>query len=70
MKYNDIYINYFNKVVFVKNCMDYSFMNEIKGKREIDTNTQKTYFITTQEEIKKLPYYEKVIKELKVKKWT
>ena len=69
MKYNDVYINYFNKVVFVKNCMDYSFMSGLRGKREIDTNTQKTYFITTKEEIKKLPYYEKVIKELKVKIW-
>ena len=39
-------------------------MNGLNGKREIDVMSGKTYFITTQEEIKKLPNYEKIKKQL------
>ena len=65
-KYDLVYLNPFGGVVFVKNDRDLFFMNELKGKREIEVTSGKTYFIITKEEIKKLPNYETIKKQLNI----
>ena len=65
-KYDLVYLNPFGDVVFIKNDRDLFFMDDLRGKREIDVMSGKTYFITTQEEIKKLPNYENIKKELNI----
>lgn len=63
-RYDDVYLNPFGNVVFVKRDRDLFFMLGLRGKREIDVMSGKTYFVTTWEEIKKLPDYENIKKQL------
>jgi len=68
--YDEVYLNPYGQVVLVADRLDGYFMLGYRGKKSIDVNNGKTYFITSLDEIKKGDegLYEKVMKDLKIEK--